>query len=169
MVNIKELQVDSQRLILHPITLENAPFIKELLNTSGWLKYIGNRNIHSVKEAEIFIQNAIDDANAALWIVSRKDLAKTPIGMVTFINRAYLLYPDIGYALMPNATKIGFAYEAVKAMMASIQKLNLYPKINAITLPENERSVNLLTKLNFTFEKEIEVKDELLHLYEFAL
>lgn len=165
MINVKTISIESKRLVVKPIALNDAPFIIKLFNTSGWLKYIGDRNIHTVKEAELFIQNAINNNDAALWIIWQKDAPRNAIGMVTFIKRDYLVCPDIGYALMPDTMQRGYALEAVDEMLKAILKTNAYDKIHAITLPHNERSMNLLTKLNFKFEKEIINKEELVHLY----
>jgi hypothetical protein len=41
----------TNRLILSKITVDDAPFILELMNTPGWLKYIGDRNIKTVEDA----------------------------------------------------------------------------------------------------------------------
>jgi RimJ/RimL family protein N-acetyltransferase len=169
LINVKTISIESKRLVVKPIALNDAPFLIKLFNTSGWLKYIGDRNIHTVKEAEIFIQNAINNNDAALWIIKKRDAPYLAVGMVTFIKRDYLNSPDIGYALMPDTMQMGYALEAIDEMLKAILKTSTYDKINAITLPHNERSIKLLTKLNFKFEKEIINKEELLHLYAKAI
>jgi ribosomal-protein-alanine N-acetyltransferase len=67
----------------------------ELFNTSGWLKYIGDRNIHTALDAEKFIEKAVDNANACIWTIKLKDNTALPIGIITLIKREYLFYPDI--------------------------------------------------------------------------
>jgi len=47
----------THRLTLSKITVEDAPFILELMNTPGWLKYIGDRNIKTVEAAAEHIKN----------------------------------------------------------------------------------------------------------------
>ena len=47
---------ETNRLILSKITADDAPFILELMNTPGWLKYIGDRNINTVEEARDYIK-----------------------------------------------------------------------------------------------------------------
>jgi ribosomal-protein-alanine N-acetyltransferase len=84
----------------------------ELFNTSGWLKYIGDRNIHTALDAEKFIEKAVDNANACIWTIKLKDNTALPIGIITLIKREYLFYPDIGYALLPQWMNFGFALEA---------------------------------------------------------
>ena len=48
---------ETERLILSKITVEDAPFILELMNTPGWLKFIGDRNVKTVYEASEYIKN----------------------------------------------------------------------------------------------------------------
>ncbi|MFK8039089.1 MAG: hypothetical protein AB8B74_12415 [Crocinitomicaceae bacterium] len=49
----KNLEAD--RLIIRPINLANSKFIIELVNSDGWLKFIGNRNISNKNDAEKYI------------------------------------------------------------------------------------------------------------------
>ena len=50
---------ETQRLIITKITLEDAPFFVELMNTPHWLKYIGDRNIKTVQDAEENLKKGI--------------------------------------------------------------------------------------------------------------
>jgi [ribosomal protein S5]-alanine N-acetyltransferase len=50
-------QLFTERLRLDPFTFADAAFFKELVNTPGWLQYIGDRNIHSITDAEQYIGN----------------------------------------------------------------------------------------------------------------
>jgi [ribosomal protein S5]-alanine N-acetyltransferase len=50
----KIIQTDT--LLLEILSENDADFIMELLNTEGWIKYIGNRNINSKEDAIAYIQ-----------------------------------------------------------------------------------------------------------------
>jgi len=147
--------------------IKDASFVLELFNTSGWLKYIGDRNIHILLDAEKFIEKANTNANACIWIICLKDNPILPVGIVTLIKRELLLYPDIGYALLPEWMNFGLALEATSAVMKEIMSLLHFESIHAITLKENEQSVKLLHKLNFNFEKDFVENAELLQLFTF--
>jgi|JI9StandDraft_2_1071091.scaffolds.fasta_scaffold393882_1 ribosomal-protein-alanine N-acetyltransferase len=166
---IKETCISSERLAISPIGIKDASFVLELFNTSGWLKYIGDRNIHTVVDAEKFIENAVDNANACIWTIRLKDNTALPIGIITLIKRDYLLYPDLGYALLPDWMNFGFALEATYAMMQEIQTFHHFESLHAITLKENEQSIKLLHKLDFNFEKDLVENAELLQLFTFKL
>ena len=40
---------ETERLLISKVTIEDAPFFVELMNTPHWLKYIGDRNIKVYK------------------------------------------------------------------------------------------------------------------------
>jgi RimJ/RimL family protein N-acetyltransferase len=91
------------------------------------------------------------------------------LGIITLIKRDYLNFPDIGYALLPNAMGFGYAYEATQVVINDIKTNSLFESLNAITLIENASSINLLEKLNFNFEKEIFENNESLSIYSLSL
>lgn len=49
----------TKRLIISKVTETDAPFFVELMNTPSWIKYIRDRNIKSVKDAENYLKNGI--------------------------------------------------------------------------------------------------------------
>ena len=53
----------TRRLELNELTPHDAPFIQVLLNTEGWIRFIGDRNIKSVEDAGVHIQKIIDNTN----------------------------------------------------------------------------------------------------------
>ena len=46
----------TQRLCIREVTIEDAAFILELFNTPDWLRFIGDRQIHTLSDAEKYIQ-----------------------------------------------------------------------------------------------------------------
>jgi len=46
----------TERLTVRPITELDATFILELMNTPKWIENIGDRNGHTVKDAENYIK-----------------------------------------------------------------------------------------------------------------
>ena len=166
---LKEKHLSSERLLLEPITIKDAVFVQQLLNTKGWLEYIGDRNIHSKVDAENFIIKAIANAHAVIWTIASIEKPTQPIGIITLIKRDYLNFPDIGYALLPNVMNLGYAQEATESVINEIKSNSLFEFLNAITLKENLPSIKLLMKLNFNFEKEIFENNESLCIYSLSL
>ncbi len=51
-----QFSISTERLLINPLSTYDDYFILELLNTEGWIKFIGNRNIHSQADASAYIQ-----------------------------------------------------------------------------------------------------------------
>src|ERR1044072_2576440 len=100
--------INTERLLLQPLSLQDDQFIFELVNTEGWLKFIGNRNINALTDAQIYIRKILSSENIAYLVVSLKKVGDK-IGVITFIKREYLEHHDIGFAFLPAFSKNGYA------------------------------------------------------------
>ena len=154
----------TDRLLLSPISENDTLFMLELVNTPGWLRFIGDRNVHSEADALAYIHKIDSLTDVHYWVVKRKS-DSTSLGVVTFIKRFYLPHFDIGFAFLPQYAGHGYAYEASAALMQHLQQDPLYQNILATTLPENDSSIKLLQKLGMHFEREIEADNLQLHVY----
>ena len=154
----------TDRLLIEPLTVNDDIFILELVNTDGWIKFIGNRNVTSQVEATAYIQKIIDNPHTTYWVVKLKD-NQTSIGIITFIKRDYLEHHDIGFAFLPSFANNGYAYEATNTVLKNALHFYNLSHILATTVPENIRSIKLLKKIGLCFNKEIEVSKEKLHVY----
>jgi RimJ/RimL family protein N-acetyltransferase len=85
-----------------------------------------------------------------LYLVELKQGA-TPIGICGLIERVGLEDIDIGFAFLPAFCGQGYAYEAASAMMTYAQETIGLNRVVAITMPDNQRSITLLTKLGLSF------------------
>jgi len=89
----------------------------------------------------------------------------TSVGTCGFVKRHFLDHPDFGFAFLPEYTGQGYALEVAAATMDyAEQKLQLH-MVEAITTPDNKRSIQLLIKLGFRFGKSIWVDGEELFLF----
>ena len=154
----------TERLCLYPLTAADADFIGELLNTKGWLQFIGDRNIHSKEDAIKYIKKVNSTPNFYYWTVRRSDSLE-PIGIISFIKRNYLEHFDIGFAFLPQHNGKGYAYEAAKKILSAVCSQPEHSTVVATTLPHNASSIKLLHKLGFHFEKEIKVGRERLQVF----
>jgi RimJ/RimL family protein N-acetyltransferase len=154
----------TERLVLRKLNMADDVFILELVNTSGWIKFIGDRNVHTNEDAERYIQKILNNADVCYWVVTLQD-AQIAIGIVTLIKRNYLDHHDIGFAFLPNYAKQGYALEAAAAVLAHLLKSNQHETILATTLKENVSSIQLLQKLGFGFSKEITNENDTLQLF----
>jgi len=165
--------LETERLLLRELTLTDTSFIINLVNSAGWLQYIGDRNIKTTEDAYNYLQNGPIKSYAengfGLWLIELKSINQ-PIGMCGLIKREGLENVDIGFALLPGYEGEGFVYEvATKTLLYAKETLHL-PGIVAITTATNSRSINLLNKLGLDFTKHIQIGEgEVLMLFEPAI
>jgi len=162
--------LSTKRLVLKKLSVADSDFIIRLVNTPGWLKFIGDRNIHTTEQAVAYLQNgplkSYVENGFGLWLVMlKKD--QTAIGMCGLIRRDYLPVPDIGFAFLPEYHRKGYALEVIKASIGYAKSQLKLPYILAIVMPENSASINVLEKAGLTCRETIAAteKDPLLLLY----
>lgn len=157
--------ITTERLLLSPLAMGDGKFILELVNTDGWLRFIGNRNINSEADAIAYIQTLIENPDINYWVVRLKG-ADTAIGIITFIKREVLAYHDIGFALLPAYEHKGYAYEAAGAVLLDIVHSAKHTHVSGITNVNNGAAIKLLKKLGFEFQNLINVENENVAVYE---
>jgi RimJ/RimL family protein N-acetyltransferase len=100
----------TERLELVHLTLEDAPFILELVNDPAWLRFIGDRGVRTLAQAEAYLQDGPLASYAThgfgLYLVRRKSDG-APLGMCGLLKRPSLPQPDIGFAYLPQFTGQG--------------------------------------------------------------
>jgi [ribosomal protein S5]-alanine N-acetyltransferase len=89
------------RTLITPMNIADHGFIMELVNTEGWIRFIGNRNVTTQKSAIEYLERILENPDITYWVVRLKE-SSTPIGVVTFIKREYLLHRVIGFAFLPQ-------------------------------------------------------------------
>ena len=160
--------LETERLFLRGFNEGDAEFILALLNEPSFLRFIGDKKVRSVQDAEKYILNgpvaSYERHGFGLCLVELKD-THTPIGMCGLLKREELPDPDIGFAFMPDFWNKGFAYEAAAAVMKDArERLNL-KRILAITNQDNEASIKLLQKLGLQIERVITMKTDSTELF----
>jgi RimJ/RimL family protein N-acetyltransferase len=147
---------ETERLILREIDpVTDAAFFLELLNSPGFIKYVGDRNVRTVEQAEQYLKDRskkiTDHPAGGAFIVYLKD-GNVPIGNCGLFIRKELDAPDIGFSFLPQYEGKGYAYEACMPLMDRAKEYNL-KRVNGITVEYNHRSIRLLEKLGLKFEK----------------
>jgi RimJ/RimL family protein N-acetyltransferase len=162
----------TQRLIISKVTIADAPFFVELMNTPHWLKYIGDRHINTIKQAENHLKKGIlksyKDFGFGFYKLLLKHEQNKTIGVVGLVKRKELEHVDIGFGFLPNYEGKGYGYESSKEIIKLAKnKFNL-KKIIAITDPINTNSIKLLEKLGLILEKKVIPFDDGKELLLFA-
>ncbi|MDH3323146.1 MAG: GNAT family N-acetyltransferase [Flavobacteriaceae bacterium] len=162
---------ETNRLMISELSLEDAPFFLELVNTPNWIKYIGDRNLKTVKDAEEYLLNGTLKSYAefgfGFYKLHHKKENKA-IGTCGLIKREQLEEVDLGFAFLPEFEGKGLGYEASLAVIKLAKKRFDLKNLLAITLPINGNSIKLLEKLGFIYQKRIKPFDDDEELLLFA-
>ena len=148
--------LETDRLNLRQLALEDAGFILELVNDSAWLRFIGDRGVRNLADAANYLTNGPLNSYArngfGLYLVELKENA-VPLGMCGLIKRETLPDVDLGIAFLPNFRGQGYAYEASAGVLAYARGSLGLKRLVAITDPENVSSIKLLERLGFQYEQ----------------
>lgn len=160
--------IETDRLILRPLTIEDSGFTLTLLNSPGWLEFIGDRGVRDIQAAEKYLDEKVlqlyEKYGYGPYGVRTKT-ENTLTGFCGLFKRDFLEDPDIGFAFLPEYTRKGYALESAIAVLECARTELRLKRITAITLEKNLRSVNVLKKLGMQFERKIiypESKEELM-------
>jgi [ribosomal protein S5]-alanine N-acetyltransferase len=147
--------IETDRLVLRHLTVDDAPFMLRLLNDPGFLEYIGDKGVRTLEDARQHILTGPMDMYAryghGLYLVERRN--GTPIGTCGLLKRDTLEHVDIGYAFMPDYRGQGYALEAATGVMAYARQTLHLERIVAIVSKHNHASVALLMKIGFEYER----------------
>ena len=106
----QQIVVETDRLALRQLQVADAEFVLTLVNTPGWLRFIGDRGVRDIDTAIGYLKNGPFDSykklGYGLWMVMRK-ADHQPLGMCGLLKREMLEYPDIGFAFLPEFTRQG--------------------------------------------------------------
>lgn len=161
-------ELGNEQLLLSPIVAEDADFIFELLNSPGWKKFIGDRNIHNLEDATHYIERINSNQDLRYWKVVLK-ASNERLGVITLIQRDYLNDIDLGFAFLPQMQNKGFAKAASQIIIQMLKEQGSIGQLAAVSIPSNRSSIFLLKSLGFRFKKTIHVSNEQLALFKLSL
>src|SRR5438034_9353126 len=99
--------LETDRLILRTISVEDAAFYFELVNSPGWFEFIGDRGVRTLGDAqEAILKGPVDMQNRlgfSFYVVELKS-SSVAVGMCGLIKRDGLADVDIGYAFLSSVS-----------------------------------------------------------------
>ena len=150
--------LETARLRLRELTLDDAPFALRLLNDPAWLQCIGDRGVRTLDDAREYLANGpikmYREHGFGLWLVEAQ-AGGVPAGICGLIKRPLLDDVDLGYAFLPEFRGRGYASESATAALAHGRDALGLRRIVAICKPANAPSIALLTRLGFRLERTI--------------
>lgn len=152
--------IETERLTLRWMTVEDAGVILELLNDPDWLRYIGDRGVRNLADAQAYLLTGTiamyQRLGFGLYLAERKPDG-VPMGICGLVKRDFLVDVDLGFAFLPAFRTQGYARESAAAVMDYARDTLGLKKLLAITSTDNERSCRLLERLGFHLEGLIQV------------
>lgn len=155
--------LQTERLNLRRMSLDDAEFILELLNDPSFLRFIGDKGVRTTEDARRYILTGPLDSyerhGFGLWLVELKG-SETPIGICGLLKRDTLDDVDIGFAFLPQYRSKGYALESAAAVMDYGRKVLGLRRVVAITNEDNAGSIRVLEKIGMSFDRMIRLSDD---------
>ena len=154
--------VFTERLALHPVTLDDAGLMLAVWNDPAFIRHVGDRGIRTMADAEAAMRDGVlrlyQDYGYGPYRVALRGTGAA-VGICGLFRRDGLDEPDIGYAMLPDHCGKGYAYEAACAVVDhAVSALGL-DRLIAIISPDNAASIGLIGKLGFEFERMYRMPD----------
>lgn len=154
---------ETERLCLRKLSVEDAGFILRLLNEPSFIENIGDKHVRTLDDARSYILNgpvaSYERFGFGLFCVEEKS-SGVAIGICGLLKRDTLDDVDLGYALLPEFCSKGYAVESAAGVMHFAGKKLGLNRIVAIVSPGNERSIRVLEKTGFQFDKLIRLSPD---------
>jgi RimJ/RimL family protein N-acetyltransferase len=164
--------LETDRLILQWVTLEDAGVILALLNEPSFIRNIGDRGVRTLEEARNYILNRMaasyEKYGFGMYLVVIKETG-APAGICGLVRRDGLDDVDIGYAFLPQHWSKGYATESALAVKEYAKNTVGLERLVAITDPANQGSVRVLEKIGLEFEKMIRLSTDDIELMLYAI
>jgi len=153
-VHVSEIETD--RLVLRRLCVDDAPFILGLLNEPSFLRFIGDKGVRTLDDARGYIVNqqiaSYERFGFGLYLTARKQDGAS-IGICGLVKRDSLDDVDIGFAFAPAFWSQGYAAESASAVVAHATRVLGLPRVVAITNPDNIGSIKVLEKVGLRFSR----------------
>ena len=153
--------IQTERLVLRQLELNDADFILELLNEAAFLRFIGDKGVRDLETAREYIQKGPIDSYGrhGFGLYATCLLDGTPAGVCGLVKRDGLVDVDVGFAFLARHWLKGYAAESAAAVLAYARRVLRMQRIVAITAPENFGSIAVLEKIGLKFERMIRLTE----------
>ncbi|HTM00730.1 MAG TPA: GNAT family N-acetyltransferase [Candidatus Omnitrophota bacterium] len=155
--------LETPRLVLRRFTLDDAPFVFEMVNDPDWIRYIGDRGVRTLDDARAYIRDRTlaqyDRVGFGMYVVSLVHGGEV-VGSCGLIRRESLEDVDIGFAFLARHRGQGYATEAAAAVLEyGVRSMGL-TRIVAIVSPDNHRSIRILERIGMRYERMVRLPGE---------
>jgi broad specificity phosphatase PhoE len=160
--------IETERLLLRPLSPDDAWFILELVNDPSFIRNIGDRKVRSTVDARHYIRSramrTYERQGVGTQAVALRD-SGIPIGVCGLLKRDQLEHHDIGFAFLPRYWSRGYAFESAAGVLEHARDVLGLTRVLAFTSLDNTASIGLLGKLGFSFERIVPFEGEEVRLF----
>lgn len=144
----------------NPTDPTHCAFLVQLWNTDDFISSCGKTGITTPEKAYSFLQGRVSEHYVyhgyGMFLVSRQaDDGVKPIGSVSLTRGIppgpHYLAPDIGFAMLPEEGRKGYATEAAKGLLEYAKKSLGVDAVFGFCSPTNQRSRGALEKIGMEF------------------
>jgi RimJ/RimL family protein N-acetyltransferase len=164
--------LETERLSLRKLNLDDTGFIFELLNEPAFVRFIGERGIKTLEDARVYLIKgplaSYERFGFGSWLVQLKTTSEA-LGMCGLVKRDWLADIDIGYAFFERFWLKGYASESAAAVKAYGMQVLGIKRLVAIADPENIGSIKVLEKIGLKYERLIRLDGDDMDLKLFAV
>jgi len=150
------LQLETERLSLRRLTLDDAELMLAVWNDPAFIRYVGDRGIRTIEAARVALQEGAlklfsDFGYGPFRVALITD--DSPVGVCGLFRREGLEEPDLGFSVLPEYWRKGYAYEAAREVVNHAATDIHLKRLTAVASPDNAASIALIEKLGLRFER----------------
>ena len=155
--------IETPRLRVHSVALDDAGFVARLLNEPEFIRFIGDKGVRCEEDARLYLANgALADYQAhgyGAYLVRLRD-GGDPVGICGFYQRSNLDCPDLGFAFLRSVWGHGYAVESSLALLDYGRDELGVTEVAAIVDAGNSRSIRVVETLGFAFDGHFQLPDD---------
>ncbi len=153
--------IQTERLVLRHLDLNDDAFILELLNEPAFLRFIGDKGVRTFSDAREYMQKGPIDSYGrhGFGLYATCLLDGTPAGICGLVKRDGFTDVDVGFAFLSRHRSKGYATESAAAVLIHARQVLRLQRIVAITSPDNWGSIAVLEKIGLKFERMIRLAE----------
>ncbi len=146
----------TERLVLRPLEMSDAPSLFKLDSDPLVMKYLGNQPLTDISQVYTYLENIINQYTQngiGRWAVIEKStnelIGWSGIKLIHEETNGFKDFHDLGYRLRPEFWGKGYATESSQAWIEAAESSFNINKLYASAHVENTASQNVLRKVGF--------------------
>ncbi|MES3674867.1 GNAT family N-acetyltransferase [Halomonas elongata] len=148
--------IETERLMLSPVTLEDIDIYQKLLTCAEITRYLPGGEPFSLECIQNYVPSKVAhwSRGYGTFVVALKDNPSQKIGYAGIELIPESNFSDIRYALIPQYQGKGYAFEASKAVLNFTLETGFVSEVFGVTVVDNLASEKLLRKLGMQESKQ---------------